>query len=50
VDLIGDGKTFVIGGIMEHIEEAGSTPAIRQWPADLYFIRSGIIQSPAGDI
>jgi carbamoyl-phosphate synthase large subunit len=23
VDLIGDGKTFVIGGIMEHIEEAG---------------------------
>ena len=22
-DLIGDGKTFVIGGIMEHIEEAG---------------------------
>jgi carbamoyl-phosphate synthase large subunit len=23
VDLIGDGQTFVIGGIMEHIEEAG---------------------------
>jgi carbamoyl-phosphate synthase large subunit len=23
VDLIGDGETFVIGGIMEHIEEAG---------------------------
>jgi carbamoyl-phosphate synthase large subunit len=23
VDLIGDGKTFIIGGIMEHIEEAG---------------------------
>ena len=23
VDLIGDGKTFVIGGVMEHIEEAG---------------------------
>lgn len=23
VDLIGDGRTFVIGGIMEHIEEAG---------------------------
>lgn len=23
VDLIGDGKTYVIGGIMEHIEEAG---------------------------
>ncbi len=23
VDVIGDGKTFVIGGIMEHIEEAG---------------------------
>ena len=23
VDLIGDGKTFVIGGILEHIEEAG---------------------------
>ncbi len=23
VDLIGDGKTFVIGGVLEHIEEAG---------------------------
>jgi carbamoyl-phosphate synthase large subunit len=23
VDLLGDGKTFVIGGVMEHIEEAG---------------------------
>ena len=23
VDLIGDGEDFVIGGIMEHIEEAG---------------------------
>jgi len=23
VDLIGDGKNFVIGGILEHIEEAG---------------------------
>jgi carbamoyl-phosphate synthase large subunit len=23
VDVIGDGKTFIIGGIMEHIEEAG---------------------------
>jgi carbamoyl-phosphate synthase large subunit len=24
VDLVGDGETFVIGGIMEHIEEAGT--------------------------
>jgi len=23
VDLIGDGEAFVIGGIMEHIEQAG---------------------------
>ncbi len=43
VDLIGDGDTFVIGGIMEHIEEAGIHSGDSAMALPTYTLSAGIL-------
>ncbi|MEW6101587.1 MAG: carbamoyl-phosphate synthase large subunit [Candidatus Omnitrophota bacterium] len=43
VDLIGDGETFVIGGIMEHIEEAGIHSGDSAMALPTYSLSEGIL-------
>lgn len=43
VDLIGDGQTFVIGGIMEHIEEAGIHSGDSAMSLPSYTLSAGIL-------
>jgi len=44
VDLIGDGETFVIGGIMEHIEEAGIHSGDSAMALPTYTLSQGILK------
>jgi carbamoyl-phosphate synthase large subunit len=44
VDLIGDGETFVIGGIMEHIEEAGIHSGDSAMALPTYTLSQDILQ------
>ncbi|MDD4980464.1 MAG: carbamoyl-phosphate synthase large subunit [Candidatus Omnitrophica bacterium] len=44
VDMIGDGETFVIGGIMEHIEEAGIHSGDSAMALPTYTLPGGILE------
>lgn len=45
VDLIGDGKNYVIGGVMEHIEEAGIHSGDSAMSLPTYSLSSSVLKS-----